>query len=254
MEQAIPAMQLTIAELAHRLCDDPDRVFNLELARRVVLNDGKAVVFYWENICSRITTYIGLRIMQRDVTGEHYTFLSMPLTPETDSPSWRRVSLYRAQRNSTLRTYTAVISVRYFCKLAKREKKVKNLEYGLLEFVDYEALLRYDCEAENIAEPSEAAERVHQAFDLLKERDKAVLKYLVIDDLHWSDAFVLLRNYLNPLGPDKSWEHWSAEEKQQAIDRYWTPKQKQDAMAGLKKRALAHLARRMEKLKSNSNK
>ena len=256
MEQTACKEPLTTAEVIARMADDPDRRANLELASRVTCNDRRAVKYYWAQIAARIQDYVQRNIMHRDITGEYYQFLSEPFDPAAESPRWRRVSLYKAFHNSTLYTYTNRISIRQYCKIAKREKKMENSESELLEYIDYEALLLCDRVDEPEADPllGEAWKRVQQAFATLKERDQVVLQCLVMGDMHWQEAFDELRGYLNPSGPDDAWKDWTPEEKQRGIDQHWTPEDKQTAMSGLRARAIEHLKSRVEKLKEKEAK
>ncbi|WP_455624474.1 hypothetical protein [Parabacteroides sp.] len=234
--------------------------------RLVVSNYPKAVNYFVGEYSAPILRYVVNRILYlrgnseyadsfMQVLGDYYMFIAAPFDLlKHDEPKWHRLSLYKAEDQARLYTYVFKITSRHFLKNKKKYvDREKNMD-ELLEYMDYEALLGYDLSDEVWTEElDEVMSRVRKAFASLKERDKEVLHCLVMDKMHWSDAFEELRVYLDPLGPDRAWKSWSHEKKQAAIDEYWTSKEKQDAMSSLKNRAISHLAVRYNELKKEEN-
>lgn len=234
--------------------------------RYVVSNNPRAVNYFVGEYSAPMLRYVVDHILRLKnnaeyedssmvVTGDYYIFIASPFdTSNHDKPEWHRLSLYRAENNARLYTYVFKITSRYFIKNKKKyANKEKNTD-ELLEYVDYEALLGYAFEEEEewTEEQEEVFSRLREAFGSLQESDQEVLQCLVMDQTYWSEAFNQLRCYLNPSGPENKWASWSYEEKQAAIDKYWENKQKQDAMYGLKGRAISHLATRYNKLKKEA--
>ncbi len=265
--EEIPEVDLPLAEIcAHLRARGGSVGEDLRFVRYIVENDPEAVRYFMYEFSVPILRYIANNVfsMENDpeygepylqLVGEYYLFIGDPFELPEDStskePRWHKLSLYIGKSKARLYTYVFRITLRYFIR--KKDEfvnKEKNAD-GLLEYVDYEALLGYDLAEEEMSaeEIEEALKRAHEAFHLLKEKDQEVLRIMVMEKTHWSKAFDLLRKYLDPLGPKKAWQSWSFEEKQAAIDQYWTPKQKQDAISLLKVRAISHLTDRYNQLK-----
>lgn len=234
----------------------------------VVSNQPGPVNFFIGEYSAPLLDYIARRMLRlapgsgyatpgEQIYGDYYEFIAAPFEMSRTTkytPKWDRLALYQAVNDARLYTYVSYITKRHF--LRYREKyavKEKNAD-TLLDYVDYMLLLGYDIPDEELCEEWETAQqRLSEAFGTLKQRDQAVLYCLVVDKMHWTEAFEELRGYLDPLGPEKAWKSWTPEEKQAAIDLYWTPKDKQNAMAALKNRAIAHLAERYYKLKKEEH-
>lgn len=101
----------------------------------------------------------------------------------------------------------------------------------LLEFMDYESLIKCDTGEEEFENTTSIAMR--QAFLKLNDRDRLILKYLVIEKISALDAFELLDDYINPR---PKFNMTSSEVKASL-----SVKQKQDAISLLKGRALLKL-------------
>ena len=230
--------EMSLKELKKMLSNDPDYLANKEIARRVVLNEVTVVNYYLgpmnEGLVSKLNSVMG-----HDTYSDLYLFLGYPFDERTGVPEWHRVSLYDA-RDCTLKSYTSRIACRHFYKIANKEKKVRERESELLEFRDYESLLKCDqpeSDGDTIIE-----KRMKIAFEKLKERDQKVLQYLVIDKMHGLDAYNLLDSFIHPHAKDGL----SGDE----IKASWTLKQKQDVVSLMKGRALKRLACIFNELKN----
>ena len=225
-------------DLKKFLANDPDYLANRELSRRVVLNNTTVVNFYLgpmnEGLVSKLNTVMG-----HDTYADLFIFLGYPFNEKTGVPEWHRVSLYDA-RDCTLKSYTSRIACRHFYKIANKEKKDRERECELLEFRDYESLLKCD-QPENDGDTI-TEKRMKIAFEKLKERDQKVLQYLVIDKMHGLDAYNLLDSFIHPHAKDG----FSSDE----IKASWTLKQKQDVVSLMKGRALKRLACIFNELKN----
>lgn len=225
-------------ELKKLLANDPDYYANKEIARRVVLNDVTVVNFYLgpmnEGLVSKLNSVMG-----RDIYADLFLFLAHPFDERTGVPEWHRVSLYDA-RDCALKSYTSRIACRHFYKIANKEKKVRERESELLEFRDYESLLK--CDQPESGGDTIIEKRMKKAFEKLKERDQKVLQYLVIDKMHGLDAYKLLDSFIHPHAKDGL----SSDE----IKASWTLKQKQDVVSLMKGRALKRLACVFNELKN----
>lgn len=231
-----------------------------EFACRILANDAEAVSFFLGEYSKPMLGYIAIDILHlKDVSdygsagdcilGEYYEFIAEPFPAECGcEPRWHKIALYEGRNGKRLHAYVGYITRNHFIRI--KNKYAKKTEGSLLEFVDYATLLMCrGCDTEEDAHGQGAYDRLREAFGSLSEKDREVLQCLVLEKMHWTEAFEILRTHLDPLGPDKAWDGWSFEQKQRAIDACWTPKNRQDAMAGLKQRAIEHLARRYENLK-----
>ena len=225
-------------ELVARLRGDVDYQANKELAKRIVANEPKAVHYYLTVIGEPIMGHIERSIMHRDITAEYYMFLSHPFDAEKEQPLWHRVDLYNGIE-CLLSSYTSKITCRYFCKLANKEKKRKEKEGELLEYVDYESLLKCETTPEDGEESQ--IQCVRQAYQMLPERYRCVLRCLVIDQMSALDAFPLLSPFVHPRPKDGL----TSDEVKEA----WTAKQRQDALSLLKGYALKHLQRNFDEIR-----
>lgn len=218
----------SLRELKLQMKKDPDYAANKELANRVVQNNSEAVNYFLTDLSEPIVKHIEFDIMKRDVYGDYYIFISAPINEES-IPQWKKVSQYKGD-NCQLNTYVSCIACRHFCKIAQKEKE-DNLRNGdMIEYVDYESLLGYDYHDE---EESETSIRMRKAYNNLSEKDREVLRLLLIENKSGIDAFPALSQYITP----KPKEGMTSEQ----VKESWSTKQRQDAMSLLKGRALDHL-------------
>lgn len=266
-KEEVPEVDLPVAVICTHLRNREGSVGeDLRFVRYVVENDPRAIRYFMGEFSVPILRYMTYHILHlkndseygepyQQVAGDYYLFIASPFNPPDDpKPEWHKLSLYKGADGARLYTYVFNIMFRYFTRNKKKFENIKKNGEELLEYVDYEALLGYDLAEEEMSDEEIAAlKRARKAFDLLKEKDQEVLRIMVMEKTHWSKAFDLLRKYLDPLGPKKAWQSWSFEEKQAAIDQYWTPKQKQDAISLLKVRAISHLAEQYKELKKEEH-
>lgn len=231
---------MDLSEIKKRLKNDTNYDANKELAELVVSNEARAVHYYLTEIGMPIMKHIEYSIMHRDVTAEYYMFLSFPYDKQAEKPLWHRVALYKGI-NCLLSSYTSTIACRYFCKLANKEKRAAENEGELLEYVDYESLIR--CESTPDEEDNSQMNCVRKAYQMLSERYRLVLRYLVIEKMSALKAFPLLESYIHPRPKDGL----SSDE----VKRSWTNKQRQDALSLLKGYALKHLQNNFESIKKD---
>lgn len=215
--------------ITEKLRHDSGYALNLELASEIVDNMPRAVHYYLTDIGNPIMSHIEHNILHRNVTGDYYQFLSMPFDKEAQCPLWHKVAIYRGE-DCMLSSYTSCIACRHFCKVAEREKHMRERGNDILDYVDYEALL--GCERAG-DDDGELLHVVRDAFGMLSERDREVLRCLVVDNMPSLDAFPQLERFITPrakngMTPDE-------------VKASWTTKQRQDALALMKGRALQHL-------------
>ncbi len=217
-------------ELKKRLKKDPTYSANLELAEYIVQNESQAVHYYLSDICLPITAVIEHKITHRNIVGEFYEFISSPFNKETETPEWHKISLYEGI-DCKLSTYTSCIASRHFCKIAKKEKSLKNSETEILDFVDYETLLHCDQPEETTDSPTQ--KRIKKAFNLLSDKDKMTLQCTVIDKMPSLEAFHIIEHFIKP----RPKNGYNSEQ----IKAMWDDKRRQDAVSLIKGRALDHL-------------
>ena len=226
-------------EIIDTLKDDPDLAANKELACLVTQNDTLAVNYYLREIGFPIMEHIEKTITHYDVMSEYYMFLSDPFDKNLGISRWHRVGLYRGI-NCKLNTYTSNITCRYFCKKVNSERR-RNLKEGeLLEFVDYESLLK--CETAENEDEGIQNKCVRAAYKSLKEREREALRLLIIEKKSALEAFCQLSKYMTPRAKDGL--------TSEQIKAGWSDKQKQDAISLLKGRALEHLQNKFIEVKN----
>jgi len=208
------------------------------LACLVVSNNPSAVKYYIESIGMPIIDYIEKRIAHCNIAGEFYIFLSDPFDKFAGCPCWHRVSLYKGV-NCKLSTYTSNITCRHFCKVANRERICLDKKSEILEYVDYESLLQCDRPADE--QDDVQLTMVKKAYERLSDRDRDVLRELIIEKKSGLEAFSALEHYICP----KPHDGLSSEE----LKKSWTQKQKQDAMSLMKGRALERLQKEFKSVK-----
>lgn len=221
-------------ELKLQMKKDSDYAANKELANRVVQNNSEAVHYFLTDFSEPIVRHIEYDIMKRDVYGDYYIFISAPINEES-VPQWKKVSQYKGE-NCQLNTYVSCITCRHFCKIAQKEKEEHLRNGDMIEYVDYESLLGYDYHDE---EESEASIRMRKAYDNLSEKDREVLRLLLIENMSGIEAFPVLSQYITPIAK----EGMTSEQ----VKESWSIKQRQDAMSLLKGRALDHLKKQFLK-------
>lgn len=217
---------------------------DLEIARRVVLNDKQTVNYFLDDFSRLLLDYIGGEIMKRDGVYVHDTFCYYPTVSAEffefigarfigNIPEWHRVALYKGIKNNggkgaRLYTYINTITVRYFIAVKRKEDEKKEIVGGdLLETVDVNILKEYDGFDEIVLDEETHRENVELkwAWEQLKKRDQLILQYLVIEEFKPLDVFDKMVSYINTdLEP-----------------QFYSTKQKQDAMSLLKQRAKDHL-------------
>lgn len=235
---------------------------DLAFAKLIVANHLGAINYFMSDYSIQLLRYIVINILHlktnfeygepaNAIAGDYYIFIAAPFDELKDNiPQWHKIDLYKGENNARLYSYVSYIAKNHFIRNKKKYEDREKDSLELLEFIDYDTLLGYDYAYDEIdKDVSETLQMVRKAFLNLKDRDQIVLQCLVINKMHWSEAFDKLRIYLNPKGPNNEWINWSSEEKQKAIDKYWNSKQKQDAMAGLKKRAITYITSQLKKIK-----
>ena len=210
--------------------NDPTYEINRRLAKEIVSNDPKAVHFYLTEIGLPIMRHIEYSIMHRDITADYYMFLSAPFDEKEEKARWYRVDLYRGI-DCLLSTYTSNITCRHFYREANKEKKNQEKENALLEYVDYESLIKCETMPDDGEEMQLQCVRI--AYEMLNDRDKEVLRCLIIKNMSALKAFPVLSRFMKPRPKDGM----TSEE----VKSSWTSKQCQDAISLLKGRALVHL-------------
>lgn len=221
---------LPLSSLIKLLDTETEYSANRELAHRVVCNYGTAVNYYIGVLSLPIINHIERKIIHRDILSEFYEFLCNPFNSETKKPEWRKVSLYKGE-TSRLDTYTSVITTRHFCKIASKEKEIRECEAEWIDYVDYQSLL--DCTSDDDSieiTPGSKAWKARKVFESLSERDQLILSTLVIGKQSALEAYPALEPYIKP----RAKENKTSDE----IKAQWTDKQKQDALSLIKGRAV----------------
>lgn len=216
----------------HREGRDAD----LELARRVVSNNVPSVNYYIGEFSDGIVDYVKKAIYKgKDPRSDMYVILSSPIQID-GTPAWHRVSLYRAYKGCSLQTYTRNICIRELIKIEKKDK-AKSSTTEFLDFLDYESLLKCESSSDEISDEEKSLmfHKVNEAYLHLNDRDRLVIKLLVIEKHSALEVFDQLSLYMHPKTKNG--------ETPEEVISMWTNKQKQDAISLMKGRAVSKLAK-----------
>ena len=226
---------------------------DLEIARRVVENDGQTVNYFMGIFSRPMLEYIGEKIMKYEgvyldgtlcyypsVSTQYYEFIGKSF--KNNVPTWHPVALYKGTRNkgdkdARLYSYINTITVRHFINQKKKEDKTKEKEKSesdLIENMDLCILKEYEGFDEiDLDLHTEEENELMRAFRMLPEREQIVLQLTVMDEENSLEVFEELIPYLD------------TEKNPHTFNR----KQRQDAVSLLKGRAKMHLRKLIIKLR-----
>lgn len=238
-----------------------DKIFALQISN----NQNQAVNYFMGDFSRPMLNQFAIKLLGIPEKLEHcepadvilaefYELMSNPF--DGKEFKWEKVTKYRGEnengRETRFSTYIYTVTRNHFLGVANKEKlkHFSEIEIEDIKKEDYDLILCSDVHSKDeFMEKLNTHNLVYNAYFNLPENDRIILQSLVIEKVHWSEAFEELRYFLNPSGPNNEWVTFSFEEKQALIDKCWNNKQKQDAMKGLKKRALSHLAYEMIEMK-----
>lgn len=228
-------------------CKHPSLETEMEFIRRITLieecSESKLARNYFNGDFSfPILTYVSRYVYAnkynyQHIMGEYYEFISK----ENKQIPYYKLTLYGHINNSTLRNYVTSITVRYFIGKKKKEdknvgtivsidsaSKIKNdgNEKDLIDNPWFNLLIGNKGSEESSSETLETSKKIDFVFSKLPERDVKVIKLMVMHGVSALDAFEELEDDLNKTSKIPT--------------STWSIKQKQNAMALQKARALKH--------------
>ena len=216
---------------------------DLEIAKRVVNNNERAVIYFMGEFSNPFLDYIGKEIMKVEgiyinnvlcyypaITGTYYEFIGAKFVD--NKPTWHKVSLYKGVGDNNgkparLYTYINTITVRYFVNLYKKMEKNREISMeDLLETTGVSILKDYDGFDEiSLDDDNPMLDELNVAWEKLPEKDRLILRYLVIEERNPLEIFDEMIQYVETtIAPEQ-----------------YNRKQKQDAMSLMKQRAKLHL-------------
>ena len=229
----------------------PTFEYELEFIRRITLKENSitsltARNFFLKEYSTPMLSSIAADLFHcgyKEIYGEYYEFISQE-NPETKVPFYK-LTLFQGKNNSNLKSYTSTITTRYFTNKKIVDDKTKNktrlvsIDEGQTLKTDvfggeaiynpwFALLLDKEVKKDGVLET-----KVNKAFAELPEREQLVINLMVKDNASGLEAFEDLKDYLNPREDNPISE--------------WDDKNKQDAMALLKGRALKHLKKILRK-------
>ena len=174
--------------------------------------------YFFKVKCASFLKYIAENILKTDciesILGEFYEFLSRD--------NWHVLRCYQKKDNASLSTYLSKCTLYYFIK------KKKNEDNNICSLDNKEILEQLNNLATNEEEITDT--RVWQAFAKLCERDRKVLRRLIIEGRTTTEIADEIWPYVN--GKEKDW-------------RKLPIKRVQDTIAMMKRRALFGLIEAM---------
>lgn len=223
---------------------DNDIPSNIQFAQLVYQQEPLNTRYFFGDYSYPILKWIAISFFRKDqienviytLYGDYYEFVSYPID-DFNNTQWYQLKTYRGENGMKLKTWLMSNFYQYFTKRKIKIEKQHDKENGLLDFIDYVSLISLDiCDNELSDEEHYCRERLKKAWQLLSDKDKRIIDYLVIEKLHWRDAYEELNCYIRPRNGREAMTSW-------------TDKRKQDALAMMKARAIEHLAERFNKTK-----
>lgn len=233
----------------HVVGKSTNKEYEYEFVRRIIQKDNESFFvlqardYFLTEFSFSFLDYIATAICKKEsaneIQGEYYEFISKK-DLKTNTPYYK-LTLFKGKRDSTLQTYVSTITTRYFTSIEK--KKAKSGENTIS--IDSFDISRKDFSGSDVidnpwfttlvqCEDIDSLNREHQtqqslcdALELLPERERLIIKLMVMGDSSALEAFEDLEPYIALTAKTPTSE--------------WTKKQKQDAMSLLKGRALEHL-------------
>ncbi len=225
----------------------PNLLFEYEFVRRITMQNKSlqseaARSFFLGEYSSPILCYVSKYVYSNDLyqelLGEYYEFISKV----NNKIPYYKLTLFKNFRNSSLRNYVTAITIRHFVDTKIKEDKInrntisidgastvvnKENEKDVIENPWFNLLIGNTGSDEECSISNEFYDKMEYAFSKLPERDVKVIKLMVMDGISGLEAFEELKEELNKTAKIPTSD--------------WSTKQKQDAMALLKGRALKHL-------------
>lgn len=224
-----------------------DIAANLRFAELVVHEEPKNSQYFWSEYSKPILRWIAVSVycghkMENiipEIMTQYYMFVSNPF--RNNKHHYYQLTSYKGLNDLKLESWLKRNCKQYFVKLEEKTEKENKNSSDLLEFVDYESLLLLRTNV-NESEDVDILKRkcLKDSWNLLSEQDKDVIDLLVIQKLHWKDAYAELHHYINPKGGRQVMESW-------------TNKRKSDALTHLKARAIEHLIKIYNEVKKTRN-
>lgn len=219
---------------------------NLQFAKLVMKQEPFNTKYFFCDYSYEIIKWIAVTIFSvksKDVDdfiytlyGDYFEFVSNPID-QSNKPQWYQLKSYKGLNDMKLKSWLMKNSHQFFARKKKREDQRSSAENELIDFVDYEALLSVGDNQESLSdEECIYRERLSRAWNALSDKDKTILKCLILKKTNWNDAFEELNVFINP------------REGRQVMET-WTDKRKQDALAMMKIRAVQHLTNKFNQVK-----
>lgn len=217
-------------EFVRRITSETDNT-QKSLARNYFNGDFSAPILNY------VARYVYNSTYYREIMGEYFEFISK----ENKNMEYYKLTLYRNINNSTLRHYVTTITIRYF---VDRKKKRDNIERQIVsidgaskfkkeengkDVIDnpwFNLLIGNDGNEDNQKISSDVHEKIKYVLSKLPLRDVKVIELMVMHNMSGLDAFEELEDELSKTA--------------KIPVSTWTTKQKQNAMALQKARALKH--------------
>lgn len=219
---------------------------NLQFAQLVINREPSNTKYFFGDYSYEIIKWIAITVFSvkakhvddfiYTLYGDYFEFVANPIGKD-NKPQWYQLSSYKGYNDMKLKSWLMNNAHQYFARKKKREESIALNESELLEFVDYEALISLGDTQEDLSdEQCIYRNRLKKAWNLLSEKDKKVIKCLILDKKNWQIAFEELKEFINP------------REGRQVMES-WTDKRKQDALAMMKIRSVQHLSKKFNEVK-----
>ncbi len=214
---------------------------NLKFAKYIITGDSVHQYYFWGEYSKPILSWIIVNALyrsytpqaEREITGRYYEFVAGPF--KDCLPQWHQLVWYKGINNEKLHSWLKRNGCQWFRKDKIKDEKEHSLLSELIEFKEYNTLNDVKDEDSPSDEQLLKEQRLLAAWNNISDKDREIIKSMVLEDLHWSKAWDTLNKYIKP---------------REGVDvmQTWSPKLKQDSLARLKARAIKHLILRYNML------
>lgn len=160
-----------------------------ELVQELISGETKEglYVYFFKKKCKKTLDYLAGSICHDNpdsLLGEFYEFLS--------SDDWAVVRKWKKRNGATLTSYLSGCATNYFIGKQNKEKKRQETEIALstFDYLDY-------AEEDNISFDEQDKQMLWQAYEMLSERDRAILEQLVIEGKSALEAAPVVWKHIN---------------------------------------------------------
>ena len=203
---------------------------NLKFAQEIIKGkDPLHTRYFWGDYSNPILAYIIIHALKRpyaseelliEYSSDYYDFVAGPFDEQTQSPKWYQLHTYKGKDGKKLKGWLQNHGYQYFIKQELERKKVRDAETGTLDKLPLDVLLGFDTIPEGLSDQDLVYLKLLQtAWEKISDKNKEVLRILVVSKTHWTVAWEELNSYIDPEEDKEPMSEWCNKKKQDSIAR-----------------------------------